>query len=174
VAPLTDGVVTLREWSEGDVPALVAAAHDHELHRLTRFPSPYSERDAHDFIAGRVVPETGFAIVAVQDDRLLGGIGVRDAGEGRAQLGYWVAAAERGRGVATRALRLLCRWALDELGVKRLQLVTDPTNLPSQRVAMRVGFRREGVLRAYLDFGDRRRDGVMFALLPGELAPDRQ
>jgi len=86
VAPLTDGVVTLREWSEGDVPALVAAAHDHELHRLTRFPSPYSERDAHDFIAGRVVPETGFAIVAVQDDRLLGGIGVRDAGEGRAQL----------------------------------------------------------------------------------------
>jgi ribosomal-protein-alanine N-acetyltransferase len=172
--PLDDGVVTVREWSEADVPALVTAAQDRELSRFTRFPSPYRERDARDFMAGRLAEEARLAIVAAQDARLLGGIGLRDAGEGRAQVGYWVAAAERGRGVATRALRLVCRWALDELGVKRLQLLTDPANLSSQRVAVRVGFRREGILRSYLDLGDRRRDGVMFSLLPGELAPDRE
>jgi RimJ/RimL family protein N-acetyltransferase len=166
--------VLLREWQERDVPALTAAAQDQELSRFTRFPSPYSQRDARDFIGGRVVAETGLAIVAVADARLLGGIGLRDVGEGRAQLGYWVAAAERGRGVATRAVRLLCHWALAELGVQRLQLLTDPANLPSQRVALRAGFRREALLRSYLDFGDRRRDGVMFSLLPGELELERE
>ena len=85
-------------------------------------------------------------------------------------IGYWVARHARGRGVATRALRTLCRWALTELGLQRLELVTDPENRASHRVAENVGFRREGVLRSHLEHRDgRRRDSVMFSLLPGEL-----
>ena len=83
---------------------------------------------------------------------------------------YWVAASERGRGICTRALRLLSRHALDELEVQRVDLVTDPENTASQRVAEKVGFQREGVLRAHLRHPDGRiRDSVMFSLLPGEL-----
>ena len=85
-------------------------------------------------------------------------------------VGYWCAPEARGRGVATRALRLLCRHALDDLRLDRLELVTDPDNRASQRVAEKVGFRREGVLRSHLLHPDgRRRDSVMFSLLPGEL-----
>jgi RimJ/RimL family protein N-acetyltransferase len=63
-----------------------------------------------------------------------------------------------------------CEHALDELGVERLELTTDPDNRRSQRVAEAVGFRREGVLRSHLRHPDgRRRDSVMYSLLPGEL-----
>ena len=77
----------------------------------------------------------------------------------------------RGRGVATRALRLAARWILGHEGIERLQLRTDALNVPSQRVAEKAGFRREGVLRSvhYNPRLGRRIDFVMFSLLPGEL-----
>jgi RimJ/RimL family protein N-acetyltransferase len=81
-----------------------------------------------------------------------------------------VAAEARGRGVCTSALRLVSRMALDDLDVQRMELITDPDNVASQRVAEKVGYRREGILRAHLRHPDGRiRDSVMFSLLPGEL-----
>jgi RimJ/RimL family protein N-acetyltransferase len=72
--------------------------------------------------------------------------------------------------VTTRALGLLCQYALGELNIERLELITDPDNRASQRVAEKVGFRREGVLRSQMLHPDgRRRDSVIFSLLPGEL-----
>lgn len=54
--------------------------------------------------------------------------------------------------------------------MQRLELMTDPDNRASQRVAEKAGFQREGVLRSHLLHRDgRRRDSVMFSLLPGEL-----
>jgi RimJ/RimL family protein N-acetyltransferase len=86
------------------------------------------------------------------------------------RVGYWCAAHERRRGIATRALRLVCRYALDELGLARIELITDVDNVASQGVAQKAGFRREGVLRSHLRHPDgHRRDSVMFSLLPGEL-----
>jgi RimJ/RimL family protein N-acetyltransferase len=77
----------------------------------------------------------------------------------------------RGRGLTTRALHLISRWAFDELGCARLQLRADLLNLPSQRVAEKAGFTREGVLRSvhFNPRQNRRVDFVMFSLLPGEL-----
>ena len=79
-------------------------------------------------------------------------------------------AENRGRGITTRAVRLVCRFALDELGLERLELTTDAENYASQRVAEKVGFRREGVLRSHLLHPEGyRRDSVLLSLLPGEL-----
>jgi RimJ/RimL family protein N-acetyltransferase len=50
-----------------------------------------------------------------------------------------------------------------------VQLVTDPENLPSQKVAERAGFTCEGPLRSYIQLPDRRRDCAMFSLLADEL-----
>ena len=60
---------------------------------------------------------------------------MRPGDEGVVELGYWVKAGARGRGVATRAVVLVARFAFDELGAARVQLVTEPDNLASQRVA---------------------------------------
>ena len=80
------------------------------------------------------------------------------------------APAARGRGVITRALGLVARWAFDDLGIERLQLTTHVDNPASQRVAEKCGFQREGLLRKYgLQRGERV-DLVMFARLPGDRA----
>lgn len=88
--------------------------------------------------------------------------------QARAAAGYWLARDARGRGVATRTLRLLARWAFDHLAVARLELTCAPDNIASQRVAERCGFVREGVLRSHIRFQGGRRDSVMFSLLPSE------
>ncbi|MBP4046818.1 Protein N-acetyltransferase, RimJ/RimL family [Chromobacterium violaceum] len=64
-----------------------------------------------------------------------------------ARLGYWLADSHVGRGVMSRALALLMRYAFEELGLHRLELGCAPENLRSCRVAERLGFRLEGELR---------------------------
>jgi len=116
--------------------------------------------------------QLNLAVVDAADlDRLWGGASVYDIDldEQTAAVGYWLAAAARGRGIATRALRMLSRWAFDQLALARLELTCAPDNLPSQRVAERCGFVREGVLRSHIRFQGHRRDTMMFSLLPGEL-----
>jgi RimJ/RimL family protein N-acetyltransferase len=104
------------------------------------------------------------------DGAPIGSIGMRTNESRVGHIGYWCAREARGRGYTTRALRVVSRFAIEELRFGRLELITDPDNHPSQRVAEKVGFRREGVLRSHLLHPDgRRRDSVMFSLLPGEL-----
>ncbi len=169
-SPLTDGVVSLREWRDDDVAAIVAICDDPEVARFTRVPSPYTERDAREFLDGGVLEEMSFARVAADDEEeVLGSIGLRDAGEKRGELGYLVAAGARGRGVASRAVRLLAVWALTEAGRARVQLYTHVDNPASQRAAEKAGFRREGVLRAYMLLKGERHDAVIFGMTPEDL-----
>lgn len=168
---LRDGDLLLRRPSEDDVPAIAAACQDPELPRfIPGFPSPYSESDARrwvGFVADGWRTRERLALLIVDADEVLGAVEVRLGEIG--SIGYWVAAGARGRGVATRALRLLSRWALTEGGVERLELTTHPDNVASQRVAEKAGFTREGVLRAHMRFADGRRDSVIFSLLRADL-----
>src|ERR687897_987938 len=84
------------------------------------------------------------------------------------ELGYWAAPEFRGRGYVTRAVRLLSRWAFDDVELPRLQLGTFPGNTASERVAQKCGFTREGLLRAWLEQRGVRRDVTMWSLLPGD------
>jgi RimJ/RimL family protein N-acetyltransferase len=168
---LRDGDLVLRPWTEDDVDAMVAGCNDPDVaHWIPTIPHPYTRENAISFIRGEVAPEhTAFAMEL--DGRVVGGIGMGlNSLEYRATMGYWVAAGARGNGVCTRALRTLARYALVELELQRVDLITEPENIASQRVAEKVGFQREGVLRAHLRHPDGRiRDSVMFSLLPGEL-----
>jgi RimJ/RimL family protein N-acetyltransferase len=166
--------IVLRSWRIEDVPAVAAACRDPEIPRWIPFiPSPYTDEDARAYVQGCIdAPERRhpFAITSADDGRLLGSIdmGVNTMRTGH--VGYWVAAEARGAGVCTTALRALARWAIEELQLERLELLTDPDNVGSQRVAEKAGFQREGLLRSHLLHRDgRRRDSVMFSLLPGEL-----
>ena len=168
---LRDGDLVLRPWVEGDVDALAVGCNDPDIaFWIPTIPHPYTEADALAFIRGEVRGDQERLAVEL-DGAVVGGIGLGVNAEGyRGAIGYWIAAASRGRGTCTRALRLLARHALEDLRLQRVHLVTDPENRASQRVAEKVGFRREGVLRAHLRHPDGRvRDSVMFSLLPGEI-----
>ena len=160
---LEEDGIRLRPWSEGDVPAIVEACQDEEIPRWTRVPSPYTEADARGFVA--TADERAFAIVDPESDELLGSIAIHPDDS----LGYWLRREARGRGVASRALALVSRWALTELGLPRVWLVAEPENVASQRVAEKAGFSREGLRRSFMELKGRRRDYVMYSLLPEDV-----
>jgi RimJ/RimL family protein N-acetyltransferase len=176
--PLTDGVVTVRPWGErGDAEAIQAACNDPAIAQfLDAIPQPYTLSDARAYLefcrsGWRDGTMTNFAMVV--DGRAVGSIGVRwiEPDQGVAEVGYWVAPEARGKGVCTRALKLVAGWVLTRPGMARLQLRADEENTPSKRVAESAGFTREGVLRSshYNPRLDRRVDFVMYSLLPDEL-----
>jgi RimJ/RimL family protein N-acetyltransferase len=176
--PLSDGVVTLRQWGEpGDVEAITEACNDRAIAEfLDLIPSPYTEDDARAYLeicreGWADGTQTNFAIT--EGGRPLGSVGVRwvDRDQGVAEVGYWMAAEARGRGLCTRAVRLLSRWVLLECGGERLQLRADEQNPASRKVAENAGFAQEGILRSsrYNARLGRRVDFVMYSLLPHEL-----
>jgi RimJ/RimL family protein N-acetyltransferase len=168
---LRDGDILLRNWTLDDVPAIVAACNDAEiLHWIPVIPRPYTDADARAFVQREVAGIGGHQFAITFGGGVVGSIGMSVNESRNGHIGYWCAPEARGHGVTTRALRLLCKYSLDELQLRRLELITDPDNRASQRVAEKVGFQREGVLRSHLVHPDgRRRDTVMFSLLPGEL-----
>jgi RimJ/RimL family protein N-acetyltransferase len=86
----------------------------------------------------------------------------------RAEVGYWLARAARGRGHATRAVHIISRWGFDSLDLERIELRAATVNVASQRVAQRSGFTREAVLRCYLRNRGEDQDLVAFGLLRDE------
>ncbi|GAB3945186.1 hypothetical protein GCM10027614_36560 [Micromonospora vulcania] len=96
--------------------------------------------------------DRGGAAYAVADpatDRLLGAVGLNNPvpAHARAEIGYWVRPASRGRGVATAATRALSEHAF-ATGTARLELFTEAENGQSQRVALAAGFGYEGLRRS--------------------------
>lgn len=162
--------VVLRPWREEDAPAVHEACQDAAIQRwIPVIPRPYTLEDAERFVRGEV-SHGPYQFALTEGGRVIGSIGMRVSEMRTGHVGYWCAREARGRGITTDALRALCRYGLEELALGRLELITDPDNAGSQRVAEKVGFRREGVLRSHLVHPDgRRRDSVMFSLLPGEL-----
>ncbi len=154
---LTDGVVLLRAWQEDDAAAIYSACQDPEIARWVPIPWPYHGPDAQSLIdasaAGwRDGTTAHFAIVETGMDLVAGAITrygpSPDRGDHRATFGYWVAAAARGHGLATRALGLLVDWTLATTDVIRLDLEVFAGNEASQKVAARCGFTSEGTLRS--------------------------
>jgi len=176
VEGLSDAVIRLRLHTDSDIPAIVAACQDPEIPRWTRVPAPYRDADARGWLEqesqGRARGDLlGLLVVEPDDDRLLGSVGIVqvDREERRCELGYWVARESRGRGVATRAVRLLCAWIFENLPVDRTGIHAEPENAASRRVAERAGFTYEGVLRSYFVNKGIRRDAASYSLLRGEL-----
>lgn len=173
--PLVSEDTILRPWRDSDVAAVTAACQDPEIARWTRVPENYSETDARAFLlyrydallAGTTAP---FAIVSPGDE-LLGSISLihLDWRHLRGEVGYWLAREARGRGHATRAVKLISRWGFESLKLERLDLMAATGNLASQQVAERSGFTREAVLRAWYRGKLGQEDMVAFGLLRNEL-----
>jgi RimJ/RimL family protein N-acetyltransferase len=171
---MVDGDTLLRPWRDSDLGALVAACQDPEISRWTRVPRNYGESDGRAYLLqrfdmvydGRAAP---FAIVNSAEDALAGSIALIQIHweHRRAEVGYWLAREARGRGHASRAVRLICAWGHAALGLERIDLHAASGNALSQRVAERAGFEREAVLRSYMRIGDERQDMVAFGLLLG-------
>jgi len=172
---LTDDVIRLVPLSEAHLDGLAGLLDDPEVVRNIRVPEPceagFERRWLEAYRAGQEDgTRDGFAIEDLETGAFLGiaGLVAIERDENQGEIGYVVVREARGRGLATRALRLVTDYALGEVGLERVQLLINADNEPSLRVAERCGYRREGVLRSlYLKPG-RRADMVVYSRLPGD------
>ena len=169
---LCDRELRLRLMADADLPAIVAACQDPEIPRWTRIPHPYGIEDARGWLVQEAAlrsrgEQLGLVVVGTDDGRLLGSVGVVhfDWTDARCELGYWVAREARGRGIASRAVRLLTTWIFEALPIGRVEICAEPENTGSRRAAERAGFTFEGVLRSYILNKGRRRDMAMYSRL---------
>ncbi|MFJ2727991.1 GNAT family N-acetyltransferase [Streptomyces collinus] len=104
------------------------------------------------------------------DGRLVGGVLFRvwDTPSGVCEAGCWLEPAAAGRGLVTRAMRLLLDWAFDERGMHRVEWHASSANEGSLNVARRLGMSREGVLRENHPHRGVRTDTEIWALLAPE------
>jgi RimJ/RimL family protein N-acetyltransferase/8-oxo-dGTP pyrophosphatase MutT (NUDIX family) len=164
---LSDGTVTLRAWREEDVAAAVTG-HDERIRYWFGQAAAPTYDEQREVVAGwrrEYAAGTRFNFVVDVDGTAVGAVELRrpDPATGDAHTGdlsWWLFSGQRGRGWATRAVRVLADWALTEsgqggLGLSRVEARVEPGNESSLRVATRSGLRREGVRRVVPGTGDR-------------------
>jgi ribosomal-protein-serine acetyltransferase len=174
-------VVNIRRFRPDDAPFLFEAIQE-TLPELCSFMAwcraDYSLEDARSFIAGCAgtrdpLDEYNFAIIDGKDQSVLGSAGLNriDWKHRCANLGYWVRRSRSRQGVATAAAQLVARFALEELGLHRLEILIAGHNAASQRVAQKAGAAFEGALRKRLVLADGIHDAFLYSLVAGNGAP---
>jgi RimJ/RimL family protein N-acetyltransferase len=176
---LTDGDILVRRLRTDDVRPLYEAARESIPEISPWLPwchENYAIEETEEFIASRTRADASeeaysFGIFDKQTGKFLGGVGLNffNRVHQMANLGYWVRTSAVGRGVASRATRLVARFGFEQLGLQRIEIIAAVPNIASQRVAEKVGAVRECVARKRLLINDEPNDAVVFSLLPEDV-----
>jgi ribosomal-protein-serine acetyltransferase len=168
-----DGDLVLRTLETADAPALFRLI-DADRERLGRWlpwvEETRTEADTVRFILDATDERRrrrSLVLGVAVDDVLVGTLGLHylDWFDRSAELGYWIAAPLEGRGYVVRASRRMLALAFESAGLHRIVIRCAVDNLRSRRVAERLGFRVEGLLREAQWVGGRFLDQHLFALL---------
>ena len=135
--------VHLRPYRLDDADRLAQLLNDPDVTAMTaKIPYPYARSDAEAFLS-LVRGEEGRRVsraIALDDDALVGGIGLAVRAGGEEELGYWVGRRWWGQGIATRAVAAFLA-LLDDLGIDGpIEAQTLQANVASQRVLLANGF----------------------------------
>ena len=173
IPTLSYGLVTLRPSAEQDIDSIFQACQDPLIPAFTTVPSHYTIDHAIDFV--RSDP---FSLAERRELRFIidygNGSDVKFAGvislhtinikNHAAEIGYWIEKSMRGKGIASIATSLITDYGFTTLGFRRIDGLADVENLASQKVLMKAGFEKEGILRNKVTREDGRQiDMALFA-----------
>jgi ribosomal-protein-serine acetyltransferase len=173
-----DNEITLRAWRESDIAQAfdVVIRNREHLQEYMHWMTPdYSLETATGFITNSIAKAAerkNLGLGIFRGEGIIGSIGFVEFhwAERKTEIGYWIAKGEEGKGIITRACKLLIDYAFDELNMNRIEIHCSAENWRSAAVPERLGFLKEGVLRqAHLRNG-RLHDFAIYGLL----AEDRE
>lgn len=126
---------------------------------------------AHCQRAWNAASEYHFGIYDAESGQLLGGVGLNHISPVRrlANLGYWVTDDARGGGVAVAAAHLAAAWAFAHQGLQRIEILIQPENSASLRVAVKLGAVCEGIARNGIIVDGEPCEAIVHSLVPGDL-----
>jgi RimJ/RimL family protein N-acetyltransferase len=167
--------IFLRPWRHADAGQLVAALADADIQRwnLHGISTIAQAQDWIDEWHARWRERLGasWAVTGrASGDVVLGQIGFRSLHlpDGLAELSCWVSPGARRKHVATDSTRMLSEWALETVGLKRLEIVHSTLNPASCQAADRAGFQIEGVKRSLQRHADGFHDMCMHSRISSE------
>lgn len=165
----------LRSWRREDAEDVAFFADNERIAQNLRdvFPHPYTLADARGYVDSCVEgDETRQLCRAIEcGGRAVGSIGLfrgEDVYRKSAELGYWLGRAFWGRGVMTRAARLICSEGFRTWDVARIYAEPYAVNTGSRRVLEKAGFTLEGTLRNSVFKNGRLMDSCIYGLLREE------
>jgi [ribosomal protein S5]-alanine N-acetyltransferase len=163
--------LVIRPWRSSDADALVRHANNRKIwiNLRDRFPHPYTEADARNWLALRDADTGAPHSFAIEfDGEAIGGIGIEffsDVHRMTAEVGYWLGEPVWGRGFATIALKAVSEYAFATFDLRRLQATVYEWNPAAARVLEKAGFTFEARLRNYIFKDNRVVDALMYVRL---------
>ncbi|MGV8162049.1 MAG: GNAT family N-acetyltransferase [Candidatus Nanoarchaeia archaeon] len=79
------------------------------------------------------------------------------------EIGYFIDKEHWGKGIATEAVRQLEKICFNELKLKRIEIRMNPKNCPSERIAIKLGYTKEGFLKKSFKLGNKFHDDLLYA-----------
>ncbi|KAG9451969.1 hypothetical protein H6P81_004873 [Aristolochia fimbriata] len=167
--------ITLRKFDLSDIDDFMVWATDDLVSRFCSWDTYTSREAGLAYLRNTVLPHPWLRAICI-DDRPVGAISlIPGAGSDacRAELGYVLASGCWGKGIGTRAVKMVVSRVFDEWShLERVEALVDVGNYGSQRVLEKAGFTREGVLRKYSMLKGRMRDMVMYSFLSTDSVPE--
>ena len=168
--PVTTARLVLRPFHRDDAEPLAAYRSDPDVARYQSWSAPYSLADARHLIAevsemDGPRPGAWIQIAVELDGALVGDVAVGlDATAAIATIGYTLAPAHQGQGLAREAAAAVVDRLFDVTGVHRVEASLDPRNVASARLVESLGFELEGVAKEAVRDGDGWSDDARYAL----------
>lgn len=157
VPTLSYGLITLRPLAEKDILDIYNSCQDPLIPKFTRVPIDYTMAHAEFFIREKTPQsfieksELAFAIDYGNgaDKKFAGVISFHSINlpDYVAELGYWISADARGKGVGSTAARVLTNFGFETMGFRRIEAQVDPDNHTSKRLLSSIGYTLEGIQR---------------------------
>ncbi|KAG5560172.1 hypothetical protein RHGRI_003453 [Rhododendron griersonianum] len=160
--------INLRLLDLSDIDDYMVWATDDKATRFCSWDPFASEEAALNHMVNAIIPHPWFRAICI-DNRPIGAISVtpnKESGSCRGEIGYVLGSKYWGKGIATRAVKMVAAEIFTEWPhLVRLEGLVDVDNIGSQKVLEKAGFLREGVLRKYFIQKGRVKDAVVFSLL---------
>jgi len=179
---IKDNRILIRRYETGDADNLFEAAREsiNEVYPFLPWCHPdYTRKESEEWINATVKrwnkgAAYNFCIYDLSEPTFLGGCGLELPGSEnlRANLGYWVRTTATGKGIATRATRLLAEYGFKHLQLVRIEILMALHNSASRKVAEKAGATFEGILRNRLMISEVSYDTYSYSLIPADIARD--
>ncbi|PIA31723.1 hypothetical protein AQUCO_04900189v1 [Aquilegia coerulea] len=160
--------ITFRRFDVSDVDDFMVWATDDRVSRYCRWDTVRSRENAMNYITDRIMVHPWSRAICL-NDKAIGRISVKPhTGNERCRgdLSYVVASKYWGKGIATKAVKMVVRSIFDEWPhLERLEALVEVENTGSQKVLEKAGFQREGVLRKYFILKGSTRDVVVYSFI---------
>ncbi len=162
--------VVLSQPQLSDAEALAAMANDKRIWNNLRdyFPHPYQLADAREFIETMAQEDPPHTFGIYYQEQFAGVAGLNaqpDVYKKSKEIGFWLGEPYWGKGIATRAVKLLTSYAFEYLDCNRIHAGVFSNNPASMKVLENAGFAKEGVFKLAVWKNDDFWDEHRYALL---------